>query len=321
MSLILSKKAYFAIIAASVRYSNQMIPKEQWLEANGILIGKNEGNGDKAKVIVSEAPPIMHQLYDKDAIIDKYVWSDEEYASAADIETEAYSRNEFIVGWWHSHPGFKLMLSGFGDKKTTFFYQSINPLAIALVFNPIRLIRQIDPPDRAGDPDIKLKNDTGFKIFRLDDINRQDHSTFHEIDFKIDGFKSIEECVETAQKFANEVINFFPKTKLVEKYENFVDESINKLNSLIMGTEEYIKTLLRQGEKSRVYDVLEKQKKEINELVAKIFIKIGNIKEYMEYLEFKDKNTIVPKVIDILSRWDDVASELNDKMKKLSKLV
>ncbi|MFX1313144.1 MAG: hypothetical protein ACFFHD_11110 [Promethearchaeota archaeon] len=103
MTIIIPKKAYKAIVAASVRFANAKIPKDDWLEVYGIFIGKNSGDN----VIISAAHPITHQVKRKEDVIDKVLWSEEDYASSEEIELEAYERNEWIVGWWHSHPGFK----------------------------------------------------------------------------------------------------------------------------------------------------------------------------------------------------------------------
>ena len=92
MTIIIPKKAYLPIIAASTRFANQTFPQEEWLEVSGIFIGKNKGK----KVIISESYPIMHQEYDKDAIIDQYVWSDEDMILASDIEMEAFENKEFM---------------------------------------------------------------------------------------------------------------------------------------------------------------------------------------------------------------------------------
>ena len=105
MTVIISKQVYLKIVAAAVRFANSRIPKDEWLEVSGIFIGKNEGDN----VIITETYPIMHQELDKDAVIDQYKWSDEDYEALYIIDELAFSKDppEFVVGWWHSHPGFK----------------------------------------------------------------------------------------------------------------------------------------------------------------------------------------------------------------------
>ena len=47
MTVIIPKQAYLTIIAASIRFANQKIPKDKWIEANGIFIGKNQNDDVK----------------------------------------------------------------------------------------------------------------------------------------------------------------------------------------------------------------------------------------------------------------------------------
>lgn len=103
MTVYIPKDVYLAVVAASIRFANAKIPKDDWLEVSGVFIGNNEGNNVK----ITQAYPIMHQMLDKDAVIDQYKWADEDYESLYIIDDEAFSRGEFTVGWWHSHPGFK----------------------------------------------------------------------------------------------------------------------------------------------------------------------------------------------------------------------
>ncbi|MFX1399534.1 MAG: hypothetical protein ACFFAS_21110, partial [Promethearchaeota archaeon] len=192
MTVIIPKKAYLTVVASSVRFANAKLPFNDWLEVYGIFTGKTSKNGKD--LIITEAHTITHQIKKAEDIIDKVYWSDEDYISFSIIDDEAFSKDEYTVGWFHSHPGHRVMMTSL-DIRTTATYQKYNPLAISLVFNPNRLIKQLEPAIRRGDPDIKLKNDPGFKIFRLDDPEMID-STYHEVnDYKIEGFESIEQLV------------------------------------------------------------------------------------------------------------------------------
>ncbi len=316
MTVIIPKNVFLTLVAASVRFGNARIPKDDWLEVSGIFTGKNDGDD----VIITEAFPIMHQELDKDAVIDQYKWTDEDYEATYIIDELAFSKDppEFVVGWWHSHPGFKVMMSHI-DIRTTLSYQQNNPLAVSLVFNPIRLIRQIEVADKKGDPDKQLKNDPGFKIFRLDDINRGVEASYHTVDFKIDGYDSMEQLVTLTQKFIIDITSFFPRSNVPETYEKFVDNKINEFNSLFMGTEEYLTTLTHRGEKKRIPEVLKTQTQDIRKFVAETYAKIENIKEFMNYLEFKERETITSKVESILHKWDELVAGLDKKLKALSK--
>lgn len=314
MVIIIPKDVYLTIVAACVRFANQKIPQDDWLEVSGILIGKNEGEN----VLITEAYPIMHQELDKNAVIDQYKWSDEDYEALYIIDDQAFTRGEFTVGWWHSHPGFKVMMSHI-DIKTTLSYQTNNPLAVSLVFNPVRLLRQIELPDKKGDPLKQLKNDPGFKIYRLDDITRGIEASYHTVDYIIEGYDNMEQLVKLTQKFIIDITNFFPKDSIFETYDKFIKDRINQLNSLLLGTEEYLMTLVRKGESSRVPEVLENQTRDIRKYVAETFIKIESIKQFMKFLEFKEREVIIPRVQEIMSEWDENIAKLDGKLVQLSK--
>lgn len=314
--VIIPKKVYLTTVAAAVRYANARIPKDEWLEVSGIFTGKNEGDN----VVVTAAYPIMHQELDKDAVIDQYKWSDEDYEALYIIDDEAFSRDppEFVVGWWHTHPGFKVMMSHI-DIRTTLSYQQNNPLAISFVFNPMRLIRQTEVADKKGDPDKQLKNDPGFKIFRLDDVSGGIEASYHTVEYKIEGYEDMEQLISLTQKFIVDVTNLFPKDKLPQTYEKIVNDRIEQLNSLLLGTEEYLTTLSRRGETQRIPDVLENQTQEIQKFVKETNVRIDFVKDIMEFTEYKERKTIVPQVNKILSNWDDAVVDLDKKLKELSK--
>jgi len=295
MTVIIAKHAYQTVVAACIRFANIKIPQEKWVEASGIFVGKNVGDD----VIVTGAYPIMHETFDPDAVIDKYVWSDEDYMHIEIINEIAFANNEFVIGWWHSHPGFLVMLSGFGDRKTTASYQGMNPLAIALVFNPLRLIRQVELPVEKGGPVKPLKGDPGFKIFRLED-GFVPKSNLVEVDYKIEGYDDPIQMVQMTQKFVIDLTNFFPKDNIEEVYTKFVEGKINELDSKVMGTEET-------------------QTTDIRKYIAETFLKIENIKEFMEFLEYKERETIIPLVDEILSRWDEKLSSMDAKLKDFAK--
>ena len=316
MTVIIPKQVYLTLVAASVRFANTRIPKDDWLEVSGIFTGRNEGDN----VIISECYPIMHQELDKDAVIDQYKWSDEDYEALYIIDELAFSKDppEFVVGWWHSHPGFKVMMSHI-DIQTTLSYQQNNPLAISLVFNPTRLIRQIEVAYKKGDPDIQLKNDPGFKIFRLDDINQGIEASYHITDYKIDGYESMEQLVNSTQKFIIDVTNFFPKSDVPQTYNKFVDDRITEYNSLLQGTEEYLTSLANRGEKQRIPEVLKNQTEEIRKFVAETSKKTDDIKQYINYLEYKEKDIIIPKTETILQKWDEIVAGVDKRIKQLNK--
>jgi hypothetical protein len=205
------------------------------------------------------------------------------------------------------------------DIRTTLSYQTNNPLAISLVFNPLRLVNQTEVPNKKGDPEIKLKNDPGFKIYRLDDVNKGVQASYHEADFEIQGFDSLEQLVFQMQKFVVDLTTSFPKDNIVEYYDKLVKGKVNELNALVLGTDEYLKTLVRKGEASLIPEVLENQKKDIRKYIAETFIKIENVKEFLDYLEYKERQTVVPAIQQILFEWDEEVGKIDKTLKELTK--
>ena len=204
------------------------------------------------------------------------------------------------------------------DIRTTLSYQQNNPLAISLVFNPQRLIRQIEVAEKKGDPDKPLKNDPGFKIFRLDNVSGIEAS-YHSVDYEIEGYESMEQLINLTQKFIVDVTNLFPKEKVPQTYEKIIDERIQQLNSLLLGTEEYLTTLTRRGETQRIPEVLENQHQEINRYVEETNKRIDFIKMFKEFLEFKEREAIIPQIEKSISKWDEAVAGLSKKLKEISK--
>jgi len=313
MTVIIPKEEYLKIVASAVRFANARIPEDDWLEVSGVIIGRNEGED----VIVSAVYPIMHQELDKDAVIDQYKWKDEDYEALYIIDDDAFSRGDFTVGWYHSHPGFKVMMSHI-DIRTTLSYQINNPMAISLVFNPLRLVKQIELPDKKGNPDIPLHNDPGFKIFRLTDVNKGIQASYHPVDFRVEGFDSPEQLVQLTQGFIVDITNLLPKDGVVESYQSLVNKSVEELNAQLIGTEEYLKTLAMKGETSRIPDVLQNQSRDIKISAERINKKIEKMKRFLDYLEYKERATIVPAALEILKIWEEKVANLDSALQTIS---
>ena len=91
----------------------------------------------------------------------------EHYAKADEINQTLTNEN-WVIGWYHTHPGHGLFLSAV-DKINHSGYQSLNSKAIALVFDPSMF-----------DGESKLKE--YIKIFRLMDPQLREKSDFTEIE-------------------------------------------------------------------------------------------------------------------------------------------
>jgi len=155
--VILKAEAYKKILLHCTRFANYKIPRNEWKEVYGFLTGKIE-NGD---VICNDAVPMTHG----GAV--EVEFDEQNYIEAATLNEKLAERNEFIVGWYHSHPGLGIFLSSI-DIKNHIGYQGINPKAIALVFDHTTLHGGF----------------LGFKIFSLDNPN-DENTGYHIVEWVI----------------------------------------------------------------------------------------------------------------------------------------
>jgi len=110
------------LIKQMTKYSLKVIPKE----AIGLLAGK--------------------KIRENELILDKVVFvtsGDEVSVSFADDDFKAFdkvlNKNNYCVGWWHSHPGYGLFLSQTDIHTQIYSFQLHNEKAIALVLDPTKL--------------------------------------------------------------------------------------------------------------------------------------------------------------------------------------
>ena len=310
----LNLEIYKTIIATTVRYANVKIPEENWAEVYGLLYGYI--NGDD--VIVTEAIPFTHTK--KQRHILKVEFDEEDYALAASIESEFYIRDppQYIIGWYHSHPGIKLMLSQ-DDVKNQLAWQSNNPLAVALVFNPVRLLKQIEVPARIGDPVKQLHLDTGFLNFRLDDPNRGLEAAFHIVPFEFTDLNLDETFIRNAQEFVRWVTRAFPKgDDVLLEYQRYTESTLQKLDEVYNGTNSYLNTLIRKQETHRISQVVENQSQEAVKILEQGNEMINIFKIMKNYLEYKERERLIPQIDDILNNWDQKTVNFMENFQKLA---
>jgi len=128
---VLTLKAYKRIVGYAHRYANQNLNTSRWREVYGILIGSIENDN---KIIIKDAIPMV--VGDRAGV--KY--ENKQYVDMAQIDASVYERsvqdnkNDFIIGWFHTHPGFGFFYSPI-DCLTQLGYQLPNPYALGLVFD------------------------------------------------------------------------------------------------------------------------------------------------------------------------------------------
>ncbi len=150
-TVIIQASAYKSVVLYASRYANPSIPQPEWKEIYGIMIGYIEK--EKNKVIVTRCEPLTFgEATDVQLRSEHYVQIDE-------IQTrlEQEGKGEWIVGWWHSHPGLTLFFS-YIDLLNQLYFQSVNSDACGLVFDHT-LIQEHRIQDRP----------LGFEIFRIKD--------------------------------------------------------------------------------------------------------------------------------------------------------
>jgi proteasome lid subunit RPN8/RPN11 len=306
--VILNKKVYNTIIASATRFCNPRIPEEDWLEIYGILIGRL----DKKNVIVTEAYAITHTA--KKGHILKVSYDDPDYVDASCIEEDAYTRDppEFIVGWYHSHPGIKIMFSQ-DDIKNQLGYQTNNPAAIGIVFDSVRLTRQIDIGSRKGDPVKQLTNDPGFKIFRLKDPSRGIEASYEEVEFEFSDTKITPALIDEGKQFAGDVGRLLPKQNFAESSKASFDKQISKIQEIYTGTESYVKTLIKKGEIDRIKGVIDSQKTEIEKIISPMEEDVKKLEEIMNYVEYKERGQTINQIKEIIQNWHTSVKDIQNK--------
>ncbi|TXT67147.1 MAG: hypothetical protein BAJALOKI1v1_170017 [Promethearchaeota archaeon] len=129
-TFVLFWKAYKRIVGYGIRYASDEIKKKRWREVYGILVGSIEKNF----VFIKDAIPMVAG---ERAGVE---YEDKQYVDMAEIDYQIYEKalkdekNDFIVGWWHTHPGFGFFFSPV-DSLTQLGYQTNNPDAIGLIFD------------------------------------------------------------------------------------------------------------------------------------------------------------------------------------------
>ena len=207
-SVLLTLKAYERIVGYAIRYANDDINENKWREVYGILIGSIKNN---SKVIIKDAIPMI--VGDRAGV--KY--ESKQYVDMAQIDASIFERavqddkNDFIIGWWHTHPGFSR--NGFFyspiDCMTQLGYQIPNPYAVGLVFDHCEMKSN--------------SNFLGIAGIRLKDPNRGISSTYNliglEIEFKEEEMlKKSEIVIKTIKKNLGGVL----------KEVNYIEEVLRK---------------------------------------------------------------------------------------------
>lgn len=214
--IFISYKAYRRIVGYAMRYGNDDLPQKNWREVYGILIGSIK---DNKEVIVKDAIPVM--VGDR-----AYVeYKSKHYVDTAQFNTAIYERaiqdnkEDFFVGWWHTHPGIGFIFSP-RDIETQLFYQGVNPFAIALVFDHCQKGSKAYYLGVAG---IRLKNpDRGLFATYSNTIELKFEFPKEKMVKKVDkDVKEINKNIKDALKEINYIDEVLRKKALAQLQRNF----------------------------------------------------------------------------------------------------
>jgi proteasome lid subunit RPN8/RPN11 len=152
--------AYQKMIMHVLRFGSSGIPKDQWRECYGMLIGKftkDQGITVTDVLASTHGSDIGVEFMEKNYVL-MAEFQDQLDKMNADVKNPA--DQVFIVGWYHSHPGMERFLSSVDVRNQIAYQTSAFPFGIAIVFDNTCLF-QTSP--------VTGELDLGFKIFRLDD--------------------------------------------------------------------------------------------------------------------------------------------------------
>jgi proteasome lid subunit RPN8/RPN11 len=201
----LTYKAYRRIVGYGLRYANNEIAPKNWREVYGILIGSIEAN---KKVIIKNAIPMI--VGDRAGV--KY--ENKQYVDMAQIDESVFERSiqdkkdDFIIGWWHTHPGFGFFYSPV-DCMTQLGYQIPNPFAVGIIFDHTKFLSNEYYIGVAG---LRLNNPDQGRLSTFD---------FIKVEYEFEKEQMIENVTKTVK-------NLNKKMDKVLKNLNYIDETLRK---------------------------------------------------------------------------------------------
>jgi proteasome lid subunit RPN8/RPN11 len=280
----IARDAYFVIIASCYRFANPGIFKNDWAEVQGALYGHNEGN----EVHVQEAIPLAHLSHVAVQM------QEADYIALSSLEEKMASKDMFQVGWYHSHPDIKIMLS-LEDVRTQAGLQKPNPLSIALVFNHVSLM------DSEGDP--------GFKVFRLDDPSTIEIK-YHEVPYEIAGADA--GLVTQARIMLTNVQKSFSGASAADAILGRVEKTIKEITTEANGLKEHLATLARQGNPAAVNEARAKHAQRIEATFEKKTSTARMQLGFLDYLELVERQSLAERIALTKDQWASFERSFRD---------
>jgi len=183
-----STKSIERMVGYGMRFANDTTDMKKWREVYGILIGTVD---DEMLTVVKDAIPVC--VGGKTGVELEPI----HYVDLSQIDASIYERGiedkkkDFIIGWWHTHPGFGFFFSEV-DTYTHLGYQIPNPYAVGLIFDHCE--KKEDSLGIAGlrltDPEQGLLSDYRICELHYDDdieiINKKIEKVIKEVNHKIE---------------------------------------------------------------------------------------------------------------------------------------
>jgi proteasome lid subunit RPN8/RPN11 len=294
--VLLNYKAYQRICGYAVRYANENLNENKWREVYGILIGSVDND---TQLIVKDAIPMV--VGDRAGV--KY--ENKQYVDMAQIDASVFERSiqddkkDFIIGWWHTHPGFGFFFSPI-DCMTQLGYQLPNPYAVGLIFDHCKKKSKLHPLGIAG--------------LRLKDPIRGLSSTYDLIDLKYE----LEEKI-MLEKIEKKVKDINKNMDKILKEIDYIDQVLRKKDlaqlqrnyGLILVPKEDI--VITDDEKQA-----EEHERYLYEWDPEFFKKSYRIPKFREKIENLIRDTY--DELDVLKEKEDLA-KYNTKKEKLKKKI
>lgn len=320
-TVILTLKAYRRIVGYAIRYANQNLKPDKWREVYGILIGSIEKN---SKLLVKDAIPMI--VGDRAGV--KY--ESKQYVDMAQIDASVFERSvqdskeDFIIGWWHTHPGFGFFYSPI-DCMTQLGYQIPNPYAVGLIFDHCK-------------KDTK-ENLLGIAGLRLKDPDLGMSSTYDLIDL------SYELDQKTmAEKADKAVIKISKKMKVVLDEIKYIDDVLRKKAlaqlqrnfGLILVPKEDIKVTENEEEAEEderyLYEWdpdfykksyrIPKFREKIEKTISDAYDELDKLMETEDIEKFKSrKQKLMKKILNMLEKPNEWYDKLMDDFSKRIEII
>lgn len=314
----INTKALKRMVGYAMRYADADESMKKWREVYGILIGSIE----ETLTVVKDAIPVC--VGGKTGVELEPI----HYVDLAQIDASIFERyiedkrNDFIVGWWHTHPGFGFFFSEV-DTYTHLGYQIPNPYAVGLIFDHCE--RKPDFLGIAGlrltEPDEGLLSDYRICELHYDDDRTAINLLLDKIIEKVKkNMESVEGDLEyidktlRRKKFAQLQRNFglilVPKRDVKDTHD--MEEAEEDEDKLYVWDPDYYKKKYRIPKfREKVEDALKKAEEVLDKYEEKQQLTKMDAKRE----KFSKK---IAKMLEKPNEWlDHLLDEFNERMSKI----